>query len=134
MRNGFALVSIAGMSALLIAAAPTAPSLEGDWKGSGTVSNNVAADHAECRVRYTRSGDRSFSYTATCTAKSGKYDITGSVTNTSGSNYSGTVMGGGKESGTGHVFLVQHGKHLSVIATNQRGAARLTLVKLGGGI
>ena len=131
MSDRFALILIVAMSALLIAASPAVPSLEGDWKGSGTVSNNVAADHAECRVRYTRSGDRRFSYTATCTAKSGKYDLTGSVTNTSGSNYSGTVMGGGQESGTGHVFLVQHGKHLSVIATNQRGMARLSLVKLG---
>ena len=86
----------------------------------------------ECRVRYTRAGDRSFSYTATCATESGKYDLTGSVTNTSGSRYSGTVVGGsegGRE--TGRVFLIQRGKYLSVSVTSRSGSARMTLFKLG---
>ena len=57
-------------------------------------SHKGADDRVECRVRYMRAGDRSFSYTATCATESGKYDLTGSVTNTSGSRYSGTVVGG----------------------------------------
>jgi len=87
---------------------------------------------AECRVRYTRASGSSFSYAATCTTESGKYDLTGSVTETSGSSYRGTVSGSGKQgSDTGHVIVVQRGKHLSVIATSQRGSARMTLTKLG---
>jgi hypothetical protein len=133
MRHGYALISIAAISALLIAAdAPPAPSLEGDWEGRGTVSNKVGVDHAECRVRYTRAGDRNFSYAATCTTGSGKYDLAGSVTSTSGSRYSGTVAGDGQQgSEAGHVILIQRGKHLSVFATSQRGSARMTLAKLG---
>ena len=86
----------------------------------------------ECRVRYMRAGDRSFSYTATCATESGKYDLTGSVTNTSGSRYSGTVVGGsegGRE--TGRVFLIQRGKYLSVSVTSRSGSARMTLFKFG---
>jgi hypothetical protein len=133
MRHGFALISIAAISALLIAAkVPPAPSLEGYWKGSGIVSHNSGADHVECRVRYTRASGRSFSYTATCATESGKYDLTGSVTNTSGSRYSGTVVGGGQQDyETGRVFLIQRGKYLSVLVTGRRGSARMTLAKLG---
>jgi len=98
MRHGFALISIAAISALLAAAAPAAPSLEGYWKGSGIVSHKSAEDRVECRVHYTRAGGKSFSYTATCAMESGKYDLTGSVTNTSGNRYSGTVVGGSEGS------------------------------------
>jgi hypothetical protein len=98
MRHGFALISIAPISALLAAAAPAAPSLEGYWKGSSIVSHKGAEDRVECRVHYRRAGGKSFSYTATCAMESGKYDLTGSVTNTSGNRYSGTVVGGAKGS------------------------------------
>jgi len=72
MRHGFALISIAAISALLAAAAPAAPSLEGYWKGSSIVSHKGAEDRVECRVHYTRAGGKSFSYTATCAMESGK--------------------------------------------------------------
>ena len=132
MRYSFALISIAAISALLIAAKEPAPSLEGYWKGSGIVSHKGANDRVECRVRYKRASDRSFSYTATCAMESGKYDLTGSVTNTSGSRYSGTVVGGSEGSReTGRVFLIQRGKLLSVSVTSRSGSARMTLFKLG---
>jgi len=115
MRHRFALISIGAVSALLIAAAPTAASLEGYWRGSGIISYSGGSDHAECGVRHTRASGRRFSYTATCSTESGKYDLKGIVTNTSG----------------GHVFLTQFGKHLSLIATSKRGSARMTLAKLG---
>ena len=129
MRHSFALISIAAISVLLIAAKAPAPSLEGYWKGSGTVSHKGANDRVQCRVRYTRAGYRSFSYTANCATESG---ITGSVTNTSGNRYSGTVVGGSEGSReTGHVFLLQRGKYLSVSVTSRSGTARMTLTKLG---
>jgi hypothetical protein len=131
MRYSFALISIAAISTLLTAAT-AAPSLEGYWKGSGIVTHKGADDRVECRVRYTRAGDRSFSYTATCAMESGKYDLTGSVTNTSGSRYSGTVVGGSEGSReTGRVLLIQRGKYLSVSVTSRSGSARMTLAKLG---
>ena len=131
MRHGFALILTGAISAFLIAAAPTAPSLEGYWKGSGIVSHKGAEDRVQCRVRYTHAGGKSFSYTATCAMESGKYDLTGSVTNTSGSRYSGTVVGGREGSReTGRVFLIQRGKSLSVSVTSRSGSARMTLFKL----
>ena len=86
----------------------------------------------ECRVHYTRAGGKSFSYTATCAMESGKYDLTGSVTNTSGNRYSGTVVGGSEgERETGHVLLIQRGHYLTVSVTSRSGSARMTLAKLG---
>ena len=132
MHHGLALISIGAVSALLIAAAPTAVSLEGYWRGSGIISYSGGSDHAECGVRYTRASGRRFSYTATCSTESGKYDLKGIVTNTSSNGYSGTVVGSGKQGEeTGHVFLTQFGKHLSLIATSKRGSARMTLAELG---
>ncbi len=132
MRHSFALISIAAISTLLTAANAPAPSLEGYWKGSGIVSHKGADDRVECRVRYKRASDRSFSYTATCAMESGKYDLTGSVTNTSGSRYSGTVVGGSEgERETGHVLLIQSGHYLTVSVTSRSRSARMTLAKLG---
>src|SRR5262249_4363387 len=74
MRHGYALISIAAISALLTAAAPAAPSLEGDWEGSGIVSSTLGADVADCDVQYRREGERSFSYNATCIRPYGQRD------------------------------------------------------------
>jgi hypothetical protein len=64
--------------------------------------------------------------------ESGKYDLRGRVTNTSGSRYSGTVVGGSEGSReTGRVFLIQRGKYLSVSVTSRSGSARMSLFKLG---
>jgi len=132
MRHSFALISIAAISTLLTAANAPAPSLEGYWKGSGIVSHKGADDRVECRVRYTRAGDRSFSYTATCAMESGKYDLTGSVTNTSGDRYSAMVVGGSEgERETVHVLLIQRGHYLTVSVTSRSGSARMALAKLG---
>jgi hypothetical protein len=132
MRHGFGLISIAAISALLVAAAPATPSLEGYWKGSGIVSHKGAEDRVECRVHYTPAGGKTFSYTATCAMESGKYDLTGTVTNTSGNRYTGTVVGGseGKRE-TGRVLLIQRGHYLTVSVTSRSGSARMTLAKLG---
>jgi hypothetical protein len=126
--HGYALILIAAISALLTAAAPAAPSLEGDWKGSGIVSSNLGADRADCKVQYRRAGERSFSYNATCTTESGTYDLTGSVTNTSGNRYSGTVVNDDHQNRElGHVSLIQRGKYLSVRVTSSSGSARIAL-------
>jgi hypothetical protein len=131
MRHGFALISIAAISALPIAAkVPPAPSLEGYWKGSGIVSHNGGADHVECRVRYTRAAGRSFSYTATCATESRKYDLTGSVTNSSGSRYSGTVERPAGPRDRPRVF--HPARQVPVHERDgRRGSARMTLAKLG---
>jgi hypothetical protein len=64
--------------------------------------------------------------------ESGKSDLTGSVTNTSGNRYSGTVVGGSEgERETGHVLLIQRGHYLTVSVTSRSGSARMTLAKLG---
>jgi hypothetical protein len=131
LTTALILTTILAISALLTAAKEPAPSLEGYWKGSGIVSHKGANDRVECRVRYTRAGGGSFSYTATCAMESGKYDLTGSVTNTSSSRYSGTVVGGSEGSReTGRVSLIQRGKALSVSVTSRSGSARMTLFKL----
>ena len=78
-------------------------------------------------MQYTRAGERSFSYNATCTTDSGTYDLTGSVTHTSGNRYSGTVVNDDQNRELGHVSLIQRGKYLSVRVTSSSGSARIAL-------
>ena len=128
LTTALILTTIVAISALLTAAKEPVPSLEGYWKGSGIVSHKGANDRVECRVRYKRASDRSFSYTATCAMESGKYDLTGSVTNTSGNRYSGTVVNDDHQNRElGHVSLIQRGKYSSVRVTSSSGSARIAL-------
>jgi hypothetical protein len=131
MHRGLVLISAIALSTPLIAAKAIPPSsLEGYWKGSGTISAKSGTDRVLCRVRCKRSGATSFSLSATCNTEAGRYELSGHVTNAGGGRYTGTVLGGEGGEGSGGVRLIQHGKQLSVTASSQRGSARLTLSKL----
>jgi hypothetical protein len=130
MRHGLIVSLVIGLTTLLIAAKATPPSsLEGYWKGSGTISASSGTDQVQCRARCKRSGGTSFSFSATCTTEAGRYELSGQVTSAGGGRYTGTVHAGdAKESG--RVQLSQNGRHLSVTASGGGGSATLTLSKL----
>jgi hypothetical protein len=131
MHRGLVLISAIALSTLLIAAKAVPPSsLEGYWKGSGTISAKSGTDRVLCRVRCKRSGGTSFSFSATCTTEAGRYELSGHVTSAGGGRYTGTVLGGEGGEGSGRVHLIQRGKHLSVTASGHGGSAKLTLSKL----
>lgn len=127
MRHGLLIISAIALSMLLVAAKAAPPSsLEGYWKGSGTISAKSGTDKVQCRVRCKRSGGTSFSFSATCTTEAGRYELSGHVTSAGGGRYTGTVQAGDAK-GSGRVQLSQSGKRLSVTATGSGGSARLTL-------
>jgi hypothetical protein len=130
MRHGLFLISAITLSTLLMAAKAAPPSsLEGYWKGSGTISAKSGTDRVLCRARCKKSGGTSFSFSATCTTEAGRYELSGHVTSAGGGRYTGTVHSG-ESKGSCRVQLSQSGRRLSVIATGGGGAASLTLSKL----
>ena len=129
MRHGLLIISAIALSALLVAAkaVPTS-SLEGYWKGSGTISAKSGTDNVRCRVRVKKSGGATFSFSATCATESGRYELSGQVRSTGGGRYAGTVQAGNAKGG-GRVQLSQSGRRLSVTASGSGGSARLSLSK-----
>jgi len=128
MRHRLLLVFIIALSTLIMGAkAAPRSSLEGSWKGAGTISAKSGTDRVLCRARVRKSG-AAFSFSATCTTESGRYELSGTVRSAGGGRYSGTVQAGGK--GSGKVQISQSGRRASVTATGGGGSARLNLSKL----
>ena len=99
-------------------------SIEGSWIGSGTVSRGANVDRVQCRVRYTKSSEKTYATSSVCTTENGRYEISGHVTNIGGNRYQGTVTSGNE---TGRVIMVLRGDQQSVTVTSPSGSAKLTL-------
>jgi hypothetical protein len=59
------------LSVMLTCFAPTTPhaaaaSIEGSWIGSGTVGYRGTVDQVRCRVRYTKSSEKSYAVSSVC--------------------------------------------------------------------
>jgi hypothetical protein len=129
MHRGLALIITIALSTLLIAAkAAPSSTLEGYWKGSGTISAKSGTDRVQYRVNCRRSGGKEFSFRATCTTESGHYALSGTVTGAGGGRYAGTVHAEGAKQ-SGRVQLVQSRNRLPVTASGG-GSARLALSQL----
>jgi hypothetical protein len=120
------IVSLIALSAALTPALAAA-SLQGQWRGSGTVSHRKATDAVRCRVSFQRLSTTSFSVSSQCATETGRYDVTGRVVASGGNRYSGPVQGQGV---SGTAVVVQHGNRLSVTVTSRRGSAKLSLSRL----
>jgi hypothetical protein len=99
-------------------------SIEGSWIGSGTVSRGANVDRVQCRVRYTKSSEKTYATSSVCTTENGRYEISGHVTNIGGNRYQGTVTSGNE---TGRVIMVHSGDRQSVTVTSPSGSAKITL-------
>ena len=70
------IVSLIALGAALTPAL-AASSLQGQWRGSGTVSHRNTADRVNCRVSFQRLSATSFSVSSQCTTETGRYDVVG---------------------------------------------------------
>ena len=67
------IVSLIVLGAALTPAL-AASSLQGQWRGSGTVSHRNTADKVNCRVSFQRLSASSFSVSSQCATETGRYD------------------------------------------------------------
>ena len=120
------IVSLIVLGAALTPAL-AASSLQGQWRGSGTVSHRNTADKVNCRVSFQKLSATSFSVSSQCATETGRYDVSGRVVASGGNRYSGPVQGQGV---SGTAVIVQRGNSLSVTVTSRRGLAKLSLSRL----
>ena len=99
-------------------------SIEGSWIGSGTVSHRGNVDRVQCRVRYTKSSEKTYATSSVCTTENGRYKMSGHVTNIGGNRYQGTITSGNER---GRVIMVHSGDRQSVTVTSPSGSAEITL-------
>ena len=119
---GLLLLMLTCVAPSILAVAVT--SIEGSWIGSGTVSRGANVDRVQCRVRYTKSSEKTYATSSVCTTENGRYEVSGRVTNVGGNRYQGTVTSGNE---TGRVIMVHRGDQQSVTVTSPSGSAKLTL-------
>jgi hypothetical protein len=123
MRRALILVLFAIGAALTPALAASA-TIEGAWRGSGTVSHRSNVDAVKCTARFTKVGGASYAISSHCATDTGRYEVSGRVNAAGGSRYSGFVETNGQR---GSVVIVQHGSHLSVTVSSGKGSGRLSL-------
>ena len=82
------IVSLIVLGAALTPAL-AASSLQGQWRGSGTVSHRNTADKVNCRVSFQKLSATSFSVSSQCATDTGRYDVSGRVVASGGNRYSG---------------------------------------------
>jgi hypothetical protein len=124
MRHIVGLLSLMLTFAALTTLHAAAASIEGSWIGSGTVGYRGTVDQVRCRVRYTKSSEKSYAVSSVCATENRSYEINGRVTNTGGNRYRGTVTSGNE---SGRVIMVHRGNQQSVTVTSPSGSAKLTL-------
>ena len=89
------IVSLIVLGAALTPAL-AASSLQGQWRGSGTVSHRGNADAVELHGEIHRnSAATSFAVSSQCATETGRYDVSGRVDASGGNRYSGWVQGSG---------------------------------------
>jgi hypothetical protein len=125
MRNSLILALIV-LGASLTPAVAAPATIEGSWRGTGTVSHRGDADAVRCRARFTKVGGASFEVSSQCTTDTGRYDVSGRVNASGGNRYSGWVETNGER---GSVVIIKSGNRLSVTVTSRRGSGRLSLSK-----
>jgi hypothetical protein len=120
------ILSLIVLGAALAPTLAASPTIEGSWRGSGTITHRRSVDAVQCRATFRRDGAKSFAVSSQCTTDTGRYDVSGHVRSSGGARYSGSVQANGQG---GAVAIVQHGNHLSVTVTSRRGSGRLSLTR-----
>jgi hypothetical protein len=102
-------------------------SLEGSWRGGGSVSlANGQRERAECRAQYRRTSANSYSVTATCATPSGRATQTATVRQVGGNSYQGQFHNREYDV-SGTIFVTAAGNRQSVRLTSDAGSASFEL-------
>lgn len=120
------LILLAGLGLAMFSAPVQAQSLEGSWRGGGTVHYEGGVEQVRCRVHFEKGSGRTFTFTASCATAGGRYEESGRVVKLSGNRYTGSVYNA-QHNVSGKVTLFVRGAQQSVTVTNPKGSAKLVL-------
>jgi hypothetical protein len=132
MGGPFQMMQIFAIALLAVFAFPDggwaqSASLEGAWRGGGSVSfAGGQSERAQCRVQYRRASATSYSLTATCATPSGRATQTATVRQVGGNSYQGRFHNSEYDV-SGSIFVTAAGNRQSVRLTSDAGSASLEL-------
>jgi hypothetical protein len=102
-------------------------SLEGSWRGSGSVSfASGQKERAECRAQYRRASGASYTVTATCATPSGRATQTATLRQVGGNTYQGQFHNSEYDV-SGTIFVTVSGNRQSVRLSGDTGSAAFEL-------
>ena len=104
-----------------------AQSLEGSWRGAGTVSfASGNKERVSCRATYSRIGGSSYSMNATCAAPSGSVTQSATVQKVGDNRYSGDIYNVQYNS-YGSISVTVSGSSQKVVVRGEAGSGTFSL-------
>jgi hypothetical protein len=120
------MLAILGL-ALSEGAMAQSTSLEGSWRGGGSVSfASGPKERAQCRAQYRRASGRSYTLTATCATPSGRATQTAILRQVGGNTYQGRFHNSEYDV-SGTIYVTVSGNRQSVRLTGEAGSASFEL-------
>jgi hypothetical protein len=117
---------MAGLAAPHEAAAQSA-SLEGSWRGGGSVAfASGQQERAQCRAQYRRASGNAYTVTATCATPSGRATQTATLRQVGGNTYQGQFRNTEYDV-SGTISVTVSGNRQSVRLTGDAGSAAFEL-------
>jgi len=121
-----AIALVAGLAFPARAEAQSA-SLEGSWRGGGSVAFvSGERERAQCRARYRRTSPTSYSLIATCATASGRATQTAIVQRVGGNSYRGRFHNSEYDV-SGTILVTVGGNRQTVRLTSDAGSASFEL-------
>ena len=134
--KGFALLLLVALATVGIppagyaqAANPSSRSLEGSWRGGGSVSfASGTHEQARCRAHYRRAGMNKYTVSATCATASGRAAQTATLRQVGENRYSGNFYNS-EYSISGVIYVVVRGTSQTVRLISDSGSAIFNLTR-----
>lgn len=111
------------------AASATAASVDGSWKGSGTVKLKTGqVERLSCNIKYEKSTGRTYVMRVRCAHTNGIFNQSGRIVKKGKSTYTGSLYS--KDYGvSGDISIRVNGRSQTLSAKSAKGTARITLRK-----
>lgn len=120
------MLAICGL-ALSEGAMAQSTSLEGSWRGGGSVAfASGQRERAQCRAQYRRASARAYTLTATCATASGRATQTAILRQIGGNTYRGQFHNSEYDV-SGTIYVTVSGNRQSVRLTGDGGSASFEL-------
>ena len=130
LRTAHALFIGVGLVGLWTAPKAESASLDGSWRGTGTVSFFLGTtEHTRCRASYTHTSETSYSVTAVCMTSSGKAAQTAILRLNGENRYIGNFHNR-EYNVSGTISVVVRGATQFVTLTSDTASGSMTLTRL----
>jgi hypothetical protein len=121
---------LAFISAITVPARAEPGSIIGSWSGTGSIAfASGSKEKARCRAHFAKTGETSYTMSATCATSSAKVDQSAELTKVGSNRYVGSFFNQQYNTG-GSIRITVSGASQSVYLAGEAGTATFSLRKL----